>query len=293
MLHIKFKGSLYDFHDVEGDGNCLFNSLSISSHIKGDTGPEVSSFILLMYVSLTPIKVCRLLIEAIRADINTETGKARDIYKRFGNTNTIEDWLESIERDGVWGGYFVSVMVSYIYNVNIETISNFLGSMISTSTFVFLAILRVPTTPSIYLYHHVYKSPRLSSRYLNHYGYLTPNTNPSSVNKDLVYTGNELLMPTNSDKPLEIDDDKSIGIKLNNHNANAINLNIKAGGKVSIDVRGIERKKAEPVKLNDSKVASYHFYKAVSPNRCTDPTDPFQYDSSDEETAETEDEEVH
>ena len=40
-LCVKCKGRLFDFHDVEGDGNCLCHALCVSAVIDGNTGPEV------------------------------------------------------------------------------------------------------------------------------------------------------------------------------------------------------------------------------------------------------------
>ena len=51
-LCIKYKGCLYDFVDVEGDGNCLFNSLCMSPLIDGNTGPEVQKIVLIILKSI-------------------------------------------------------------------------------------------------------------------------------------------------------------------------------------------------------------------------------------------------
>ena len=40
-LCVKFKGRLFDFHDVEGDVNCLHHALCVSVVTDGNTGPEV------------------------------------------------------------------------------------------------------------------------------------------------------------------------------------------------------------------------------------------------------------
>ena len=47
-LCIKHRGRFYDFIDVEGDGNCLFNALSLSPLIEGNTGREVRNVMILM-----------------------------------------------------------------------------------------------------------------------------------------------------------------------------------------------------------------------------------------------------
>ena len=52
-LCIKHRGRFYDFIDVEGDGNCLFNALSLSPLIDGNTGPEVRNMIILMLKAIS------------------------------------------------------------------------------------------------------------------------------------------------------------------------------------------------------------------------------------------------
>ena len=52
-LCIKHRGRFYDFIDVEGDGNCLFNALSLSPLIDGNTGPEVRNMMILMLKAIS------------------------------------------------------------------------------------------------------------------------------------------------------------------------------------------------------------------------------------------------
>ena len=52
-------------------------------------------------------------------------GKARETHNRFGNEESLEDWLADDEGNGKWGGHLVSVMFSCVCKVNIVTISNF------------------------------------------------------------------------------------------------------------------------------------------------------------------------
>lgn len=52
-LRIKHRGRCYDFIDVEGDGNCLFNPLSLSPLIDGNTGPEVRKMLILMLKAIS------------------------------------------------------------------------------------------------------------------------------------------------------------------------------------------------------------------------------------------------
>ena len=145
-FYLKYKGKVFEFHDVDGDGNCLHNSLSLSAVIDGNTGPEVifdmiyRIFALILYL-LILLKARRNLMKALRQDISGENGRAREIYDRFGNEDTIEDWIAAHERPGTWGGYIVSVMFSYIYDINIETISNLPGGFTQSATFVFLNYL--------------------------------------------------------------------------------------------------------------------------------------------------------
>ena len=71
----------------------------------------------------------------------------------------IEDWLCANERPGPWDGHTVSVLLSCLYGVNVETTSNLPGGMIISATYVFLKHPRTPTTPTMRLCRHVYESP--------------------------------------------------------------------------------------------------------------------------------------
>ena len=59
--------------------------------------------------------------------------------------------------------HVVLVMRSYAYQVNIETMSNFLGGMISSATFAFLRIIQSPATPAMHFYYHACLSPAIRS----------------------------------------------------------------------------------------------------------------------------------
>ena len=56
-LCIKHRGRFYDFIDVEGDGNCLFNVLSLSPLIEGNTGREVRNMMILMLKAISSTQI--------------------------------------------------------------------------------------------------------------------------------------------------------------------------------------------------------------------------------------------
>ena len=97
--------------------------------------------------------------KAMRDDVASDEGCARETHDRFGNDDVIEDWLCANERPGTLGGCTASVLFSYLCDVNVETTSNLPGGMISSAACIFLKHPRTPTTPTMSLYHHVYKSP--------------------------------------------------------------------------------------------------------------------------------------
>ena len=45
-----------------------------------------------------------MLIKALRDDMMNAKGKARETHNRFGNEESLEDWLADNEGNGTWGG---------------------------------------------------------------------------------------------------------------------------------------------------------------------------------------------
>jgi len=45
-----------------------------------------------------------VLIKALRDDMMNGKGKAREMHDRFGNDESLEDWLADNEGNGTWGG---------------------------------------------------------------------------------------------------------------------------------------------------------------------------------------------
>ena len=44
-----------------------------------------------------------MLIKALRDDVMNGKGKARETCNRFGNEESLEDWLADNEGNGAWG----------------------------------------------------------------------------------------------------------------------------------------------------------------------------------------------
>ena len=44
-----------------------------------------------------------MLTKALRDDVECDEGCARETCDRFGNDDSVEDWLCDDERQGVWG----------------------------------------------------------------------------------------------------------------------------------------------------------------------------------------------
>ena len=102
-------------------------------------------------------------------------------------------------------------MFSCVCKVNIATISNFLGGMLCSATFVFLGYLRTKSNPNMRLCHHAFKCPTVPSRHPNHYGHLKSIKNVSNVDKRLVHSGEERPRFDKDDhKPTKMQEEKAL-----------------------------------------------------------------------------------
>ena len=93
---VKCKEKFFQFHNVDGDRNYLYNSFSLSAVIEGNIGLEVIfdmiyRFLTLMLYLLILLKAHRNLMKALCQDISSKDSRAREICDRFGNKDIIED----------------------------------------------------------------------------------------------------------------------------------------------------------------------------------------------------------
>jgi len=101
---LRNKGRLFDFHDVDGDGNCFYGACALHPLIPGDNDLEVR----------------RNLMDCIESKLNRGDTQIESIFNKLGYTVSLREWITQNRQIATWAGYTAAVLMSYCYNINID-----------------------------------------------------------------------------------------------------------------------------------------------------------------------------
>ena len=142
---------------LPGDGNCFFNALTISKHMR------------ISCPSTLRTSLCDALEDE---DIE---GEVKRLYYDVAKEKQypLDIWVHNMRQNGSWGGATTAMFVCYVFRINICIVTNgargfIINDIRSCQGCEFID----PDVPTIFLYHHSYKTPFKPSHVSNHFAFM-------------------------------------------------------------------------------------------------------------------------
>ena len=110
-------------------------------------------------------------------------------YNSLGERGTLSDWINKNKREGSWGGFSVSVFLSYMLRINALIVSHFNKGFLHQSTYEILQYEHNTITPTMHLCHHLHNRPTVASNECNHFALLKAENNLENYMSRQVYEG--------------------------------------------------------------------------------------------------------
>ena len=161
VIYLIFNGDYFKFIDVPGDGDCFYHSVlnydSLHRRFNGvlELRQYMRNVVEYMYYN---DHVLQYLFSKERTDLTL--------------------WCSTIIRMGEWATSFDSLILSYIFKLNVIGLRNHSNGLWGNSNQNFMHQLRLPDIfpefPAIYVLNHQLGSPLEVANNCNHFGYLKP-----------------------------------------------------------------------------------------------------------------------
>ena len=166
-IYLNLNESYFQFHDVDGDGNCFFHSILMNKYFSD----------MFDHVQALRLHLKEMVLYSFRHDHFLQ-----QIFSYYGkNYNT---WCNNIVQSGRWADPFDTLMLSYITKWNIVVVGNYMHGIILTSTQETISNLInlqqvILQNGTIHILYHVAGRPLERMLDGNHFAYLEPIGTPT------------------------------------------------------------------------------------------------------------------